>query len=543
LKVLRDAQSYLGFLVGLPGFLRRRMTLDEASAILRQRMVERDALFLSTLRDGVLSQPHTPYPTLFRVAGCNFGDVESGVRENGLEHTLGVLRDAGVYVTFEEFKGRAPIVRGGREIPATEESFDNRTLRRSYQISTGGSTGAGRSVAVDLKHMWARVPDQLVSDTIQGFQGSPQAIWFDGLPGNGVNSLLLRIPSGTLAERWFSPTLDRQTRPAFKFRAAQKGILTVARLSGVNVPRLEPVGLDQAGIVAEWAARTVQASGTCGVRTLMSRALRVCLAAEELGMDLTGVTFSGGGEPPTPAKVAAVRRTGARLMSNYTSQEAGPIGHMCMTASDPNDQHLMMHHLAMVTRVREVPGFAGTVDALCYTTLLPSARKLMLNVETDDCAVVERRPCGCPWEEYGFTTHMRGIHSFQKLTGEGVSLLGNDLVDILETVLPNRFGGSPLDYQLHEEEDDRGFTRLIVVISPRLADVDEAAVVETVLASLATAGHAAAISGAIWGQAGTLKVRREEPTWTARGKLMPLHLNRHPKGSSSGGGALEGGRA
>ena len=30
----------------------------------------------------------------------------------------------------------------------------------------------------------------------------------------------------------------------------------------------------------------------------------------------------------------------------------------------------------------------------------------------------------------------------------------------------------------------------------------------------------------IWAQAGTLRVKRSEPVWTGRGKLMPLHLTR-----------------
>jgi len=188
-----------------------------------------------------------------------------------------------------------------------------------------------------------------------------------------------------------------------------------------------------------------------------------------------------------------------------------------------------MHHLAMITRLRSVPGFDHEVDALCYTTLLPSARKLMLNVETDDYGVVDTRQCGCPWEEFGFTTHIRGIRSFQKLTGEGVTLVGNEMVHILEDVLPTRFGGTPLDYQLHEEEDERGFTRLTIVVAPKVGTVDEEAIIEAVLASLGEASHAGDISRAIWAQAGSLRVRREEPTWTTRGKLMPLHLERRTR--------------
>jgi hypothetical protein len=37
---------------------------------------------------------------------------------------------------------------------------------------------------------------------------------------------------------------------------------------------------------------------------------------------------------------------------------------------------------------------------------------------------------------------------------------------------------------------------------------------------------------AIWAQAGTLRVKRQEPVWTGRGKLMPLHLERQRPGKS-----------
>jgi hypothetical protein len=212
--------------------------------------------------------------------------------------------------------------------------------------------------------------------------------------------------------------------------------------------------------------------------------------------------------------------------------EAGPIGHMCMNGVEANDQHFMAHHLALITRRRTVPGFDREVDSLCYTTLLPQARKLMLNVETDDYGIVEERSCGCPWEEFGLTTHIRGIRSFQKMSGEGMTLVENDIEHILENVLPSRFGGSAIDYQLHEEEDERGFTRVSVVVSPRVGEVDEAEMIKLVLDSLGEASHAGDISRAIWQQAGALRVKREEPTWTSRGKLMPLHIDRAESAAS-----------
>jgi len=79
----------------------------------------------------------------------------------------------------------------------------------------------------------------------------------------------------------------------------------------------------------------------------------------------------------------------------------------------------------------------------------------------------------------GYRTHLHSIRSYEKLTSEGMNFVGSDLLAVIETVLPSRFGGGPPDYQLVEEEVD-GLPKVSVYVSPRLGDIDEAAVVETV---------------------------------------------------------------
>jgi hypothetical protein len=115
------------------------------------------------------------------------------------------------------------------------------------------------------------------------------------------------------------------------------------------------------------------------------------------------------------------------------------------------------------------------------------------------------------------------------------------MIHVLEEVLPARFGGSPLDYQLLEEEDEQGFTRLCLLVSAKVDIADEANVIEAVLDALGQSSVAADAARAIWSQARTLQVQRKEPIWTERGKLMPLHLNQclerstqAPRGQRSG---------
>jgi hypothetical protein len=305
----------------------------------------------------------------------------------------------------------------------------------------------------------------------------------------------------------------------------------MTRLMGVRLPKPEPVPLDQAVVVARWAAETLKTHGKCSVRGQVSRMVRVAVAASENGLDLTGATFSGSGEPPTPAKVREITRTGARWIPNYFCTEMGRIGTGCARPADGNDVHFLKDTLALIQHHRQVPGSDITVDAFYFTSLLPSAPKLLLNAEIDDYGVIEQRSCGCPLEEVGFTDHLRHIYSFRKLTGEGVTLIGSEMIRILEEVLPARFGGSPLDYQLLEEEDEHGLTRLSLLVSPKIEIADERVVLETVMDSLARSSIAADSARAIWSQANTLRVKRMEPIWTARGKLMPLRLARRAEPS------------
>jgi hypothetical protein len=268
----------------------------------------------------------------------------------------------------------------------------------------------------------------------------------------------------------------------------------------------------------------VQRHGACTIHSSVSRIMRIAVAAQANGIDLTGTVLRGGGEPPTPAKVSQITRTGASFRSSYAFSEVGTVGSSCLNSDEPNDQHFMEDHLAMIQASRTVPGFSIEVPAFCYTSLLASAPKLLLNVESDDYGIVDQRSCGCAWERLGFRTHLREIRSFRKLTGEGVTLVGSDMERLLDEVLPARYGGTALDYQFAEEEDAAGFTRLTLRVAPHVSLPDEGEVVEFVLRALDDAGGGAAVAQSIWRSAGTLRIRREQPAMTARGKLLPLDL-------------------
>jgi len=447
------------------------------------------------------------------------------VRRDGLEQTLRALREAGIYVTFEECKGRVPIVRAGREFPVSAHDFDNPWAQAHYYSESGGSTGAGTRVHHDLDYLAVRATHDAVSYHAHGVLDAPVGVWRGVLPdGSGLNTTLSLCRCGRPPARWFTPGTHGLRTPAlWKFAIANQLTVLLGRASGVAVPWPEHVPVERAEEIARWARQMVERHGRCALAMVASRALRVAVAARQNGIDLTGVTFVISGEPVTPAKVAGIEAAGAAYFTTYGYSEAGRIGRGCCHPSGSNDLHLLTDMCAVIAYPREVPGDI-TVPAFNVTCLLPSSPKILLNAESDDYGVLEERSCGCPLEALGYTTHIRDIRSFRKLTGEGVSVLGIDLLHILEDVLPRQFGGTALDYQLMEEEDGQGFTVVSLIISPSVPLRDESAVVSALLHAMRAGSPGGSAASDTWCQSGNLRVRRMQPVLTARGKLLPLYV-------------------
>lgn len=537
-ETLDYIKIFARFPLNLNRFLRHHMTLDLARQIVRDRMEHREENFLTLVERNVYGFSRSPYLPLLKMAGCEPGDVRALVKKKGVEGALRALRAEGVYITFEEFKGRKPIVRSGVNLVVSSRDFDNPSARREIQFQTGGSTGAASTVAMDLDHIAALAPHRMLTIAAHGLWGAPTALWRGILPDRGLSLLLYGALSGNMPQRWFSPTGPRDSRSWFKYNLATYYPILWMRLFGVVAPLPEYVKGDQALVVARWVTDTVKRHGLCLVRTGVSRGVRLALAARQAGLDLTGATITGGGEPPTPAKVRQMNLSGARYIPNYGMTEAGQPGSGCANPVDGSDVHLFSDTVALFTHPFRVETFDVTVPAFNLTTLLPTAPKVMLNVQADDYGIVEERHCGCELESYGFTTHLREIRSYSKLTGEGVTLIGEEMLQILNEVLPERFGGSPLDYQLMEQEDEQGFTRLYIVISPRVELDNERALIDCVMKGLSHSSGMADAARVLWSDADSIQIKRMEPVWTERGKLLPLHIPRRNVNSSSpsGGG-------
>jgi hypothetical protein len=257
----------------------------------------------------------------------------------------------------------------------------------------------------------------------------------------------------------------------------------------------------------------------------VSGAVRIAQKARTLGVDLSGAFLSVSSEPLTTAKNDEIISSGARAIPNYSTMESGTIAGGCLNAAEVDDMHILDDSIALIQHERSLEEHPVSVRPLLVTGLLDSFPKILFNTETGDHGELLERSCGCPLERFGFTRHICSVTGFDKLTGAGMTFLGRDLESILEKILPTRFGGSPLDYQMSEEEDETGQTRLFLYVSPTLGALNEGEIQQTVLDALKSGTEADRFMAQIWNQSKTLQIRRQEPVPTARGKLLLLKRN------------------
>jgi len=149
---------------------------------------------------------------------------------------------------------------------------------------------------------------------------------------------------------------------------------------------------------------------------------------------------------------------------------------------------------------------------------------VLLNVVSGDHGVLETRHCGCKFEELGLREHIYNIRGFDRLSSEGMTFVGTDLVRILEEVLPAEFGGNTTDYQIVEEEDNQGYTHTNIIVSPKFGKIDDDRLINIFLSELGKGKDAQRMMAAIWSKTKTLQIKREMPFTRASGKLLPLHI-------------------
>lgn len=517
LDTLRTSGRYLN---ELRRFLRKPFVPDECARLVEERVRARAQSFIDSLEAGVFEHPSSPYARLLAHAGITRAGVVAMVREAGVEQALRRLAEAGVYISYEEYKGRVPVTRGTLEFAIGPDDFDNRVASAQYHANTEGSRGMRRR-AVRLDLLENDAPYHALFLAAFGLDDRPMGLWRPVPPGlAGLQIVLRHMKLGKPVERWFSHTAVDRTQ--LTFASAVYG----SRLWGTPLPIPIHVPLDQAWRVAEWLADKRRAGTPALLDTNASSGVRICLAALERGLDISGTFFVLGGEPYTPAKAAVIARTGSVVAAPYTMNEIGRIGLPCAAPADLDDTHVASDKLAVISRLKQVGSDGPAVQTMLITTLRPVAPKVMLNVETDDYAVLEERVCACPLERLGMHTHMRYIRSYDKLTSEGLKFQGARILALVEDVLPARFGGYATDYQFVEEEEG-GIPKISIVVSPRIGPLDERRLVNDVLAFLGAERKSRSLTLERWREAKTLRVVRREPYATGTAKILPLHVLSH----------------
>jgi len=503
----------------LTDFMRGHGGAGAARREIEDTLARREQHFLEIAERAIYSNAANPYFKLLTQAGIDLAALRQLIGENGLEGALQHLYDAGVYLTIEEAKGLRPVQRDGVDFLIKTADFDNPFLTGDFDWQSSGSRRAPPRTwyaKAYLEHYAAYFP---LTFEAFGLNDRPVIGWRP----ETHEFAKYYVRAGKAPVRWF--TQRRLKWDSESVRAVLLDVMAfvAARRAGQRLPWPRLVERQDAVHVARALAHVKQSGPAAVVDTNVSSSVRVCLAARDHGLDISGTVFRVGGEPYTPAKAAVLSSAGTTAIDFYGTMEMSWIGFACAAGRTQDDIHMATDKIAVIAR--EKASVAGTaVRGLYLTNLMPTAPKLIINLESGDYGTLEERDCGCLWHQLGLNTHLVDLRSYEKVTSEGVTFLGGQLQTLLEEVLPARFGGSPIDYQLVEEEEGGGLSKVCIVVAPGVGPLEEKALVATVLETLGQGSRGGTLMSDQWRQGETLRVVRREPYVTATSKVLPLHI-------------------
>ncbi len=487
-------------------------SLEAARALMQERVQRRAESFLSLCR-AIFSNPGTPYHWLLEGAGYTWERVRELVRARGLEGTLAQLATEGVYLDINEFKGKKPVVRGGRTRHFSASEVDS-PQTASLDVQSSGSSGRPMSSLFGISALRLQASFvRLVADVLH-VGHLPVVLYYPFW--TGMVHLFTFTLAGSPPAAWFSQVPVKPVwRPGLDRRLVIPRL--VAALRSTRFPARRFADIHHPAPLASWLHQSCPHGAL--VATYPASALHLLRAARAEAIDLPPLTFAVGGEPITDRKRAILENAGHRVFPVYGAVETGRIALGCLRPKTSDDMHVLVDRLAVVNGTWPRDGGGTRRGALLVTTLSPSAHKVLLNVETGDSGVLEDRACACPWEDLGLSLHIHSVRSFEKLTMEGMTFMAEALGDLVESVLPAQFGGSAADYQFREEEGPDGLTRLVLLVDPTIS-VDERLLHGATLAAVRAKPGADGMVELL-DRASTLTIRRESPQ-SISGKILPL---------------------
>jgi hypothetical protein len=531
------------FGTGLPRYLRKPLTLDGARAEIRDRLGRRSENFLASMRLVVFERSSSPYLRLFQHAGCTYDDLAESVASRGLETTLRRLRAAGIHVSLDEMRGRCPIERGSLRFHAQPDEFDALPSNRSLTASTSGSSGNPSRVP----YTWQFIADEAAVEVLLlhewGVLDAPGAFWMPAPPGiSGIHNMLLQLRYRRPPAAWFS---HLPTTPSDRLAIAALRIGAAA--FGASVPAPRNVGLSRARDIALWLTHSRRRGRPRYVKAYASLAVRIAQAARETGESLDGVVFFCGGEPTTGIRRSYLESTGARVAPRYAATETGVIAGSCSASIDGDAMHLYSDRLAIIdaddaddtdkdAANANAPPAIRTARPLLFTSLLPSAGKILLNADLGDVGRISRMRCDCEFGRVGLDSVVSQVRSRVRYTSEGMSLLVAELESVVGEMVAAA-GGSPSDYliresgeigspidghqngnpaktpsaQRYEASEAALLGSITILLDPRIALQSEDGFLRALYDNLRRRGEGWRIVSETWRQAGTLRLAREIP--------------------------------
>jgi hypothetical protein len=180
IALVREVADRLRTALAIRAYLRHKVTPAEGRDHLLRLLREREQSFLAVVEGAIYKNPRSAYLKLLQHSGITFDELQQQVRESGLEATLEKLYDAGVYVTIDEFKGRAPIRRTGLDIPTSEVDFLNPLAGDGLEASTSGSRGTPTNTLRSFTRMALDAGSNALFFEQQGYLARPWAEWRQG---------------------------------------------------------------------------------------------------------------------------------------------------------------------------------------------------------------------------------------------------------------------------------------------------------------------------------------------------------------------------
>ncbi len=497
---LRQLRQVVELGAQLPTQLRKPVHIESAARNIRDRLETRDELFVATARRMIFNQPASPYGRLLRWAGCEWSDFSHAVVTDGLDATLEKLREAGVYMTLEEFKRQVPVQRPGLTFEPAEADFDNPLLERGgITGTTSGSTGPALRVMYNWEFIEEEAEHELVLYEHHGVFNAPLALWYPAPPGvAGLHNALMTLKTGRAPARWFSQTDPRGSNIPVLHRWTLRGVRLSARLAGLTVPVQEFADLTRVDIVLDWMLAALRDRSHCVLRTFASSAVRLAERARERGVELNGAVIFSGGEPLTDLRREFLESSGARVYPRYVATEAGLLAAACRNRTATDEMHVYTDRIALIDHSGE----------LLVTSLLPATGKVLFNTALGDIGELSRRACDCELGRLGFDQHVSNVRSQQRLTAEGMTVRVSDLDAVVADVL-SVHGGSPDAFQLRPSTDHRGLSRIEIAINPAVGPIDENELLAGIYLAMRRQGGGIAIAADVWARGGTMRLVRE----------------------------------